>query len=132
MSDTNIDWAEFGSANGDYPDRFKFEAVGDSISGTINSLKIATMADGTRIPALTIKTDDGVERSLLASQRALQALLSQHRPATGDRISIVHTGLGDQKPGKSPAKLFDVAVTRTDIPAPAPAAAAPLSAADLI
>jgi hypothetical protein len=92
------------------------------------------MADGVRMPALTIKTDDGTEWSLLASQIGLQRALSSHRPATGDTIAIVYTGDGEPKPGKSAPKLFDVQVKRGDetpAPAPAPVAAAP-SASSLI
>ena len=112
---SNIDWTEFqGTSSADYPDRFKFEAVGDSISGTLTDIKVATMPDGTRIPALNIATDEGTVCSLLASQRGLQALLAEHRPCVGDRLAIVHTGLGDPKPGKSPAKLFDLKIKRAD------------------
>jgi hypothetical protein len=137
---TTIDWGEFQGQTGDWQ-KFRFEAVGDSIAGVISDMRIATMADGTRMPALTITTADGGDWSLLASQVGLQRLLSQHRPATGDKISIVYVGDLDAKPGKSPAKQFEVAVKRGDetgtpavVPAPAPAAPAPVavSAADLI
>ena len=135
---TVIDWTEFSGASGDYPDRFKFEAIGDAIAGEIVELKVATMPDGTRIPALNIRTADGTIWSLLASQRGLQALLASKRPATGDRVAIVMTGLGEAKPGKSPAKLFDLQLKRGDDPAvaapaaPTPPAPAAPSAADLI
>ena len=129
----SIDWGEFQGSSGDWQ-KFRFETAGDSIVGEITELRIATMADGTRMPALTIKTDDGTEWSLLASQIGLQRALSTHRPATGDTIAIVYTGDGDPKPGKSAPKLFDVQVKRGDetrAPAPTPAAAAP-SASSLI
>jgi hypothetical protein len=129
----SIDWGEFQGSSGDWQN-FRFATAGDSIGGEITELRIATMADGTRMPALTIKTDDGTEWSLLASQIGLQRALSTHRPATGDTIAIVYTGDGNPKPGKSAPKLFDVQVKRGDetpAPAPAPAAAAP-SASSLI
>ena len=129
----SIDWGEFQGSSGDWQ-KFRFETAGDSIVGEITEIRIATMADGVRMPALTIKTDDGTEWSLLASQIGLQRALSSHRPATGDTIAIVYTGDGDPKPGKSAPKLFDVQVKRGDeapAPAPAPAAAAP-SASSLI
>jgi len=136
---TVIDWTEFGSQGGDYPEPFKFLEINDGIGGEIVSLKVATMPDGTRIPAMEIRTDEGTTWSVLASQRNLQAQLAQHRPATGDRIGIVMTGLGESKPGKSPAKLFQVQLKRGDetgtpavAPAPAPAAPVAVSAADLI
>jgi hypothetical protein len=129
----SIDWGEFQGSSGDWQ-KFRFETAGDSIVGEITEIRIATMADGVRMPALTIKTDDGTEWSLLASQIGLQRALSTHRPATGDTIAIVYTGDGNPKPGKSAPKLFDVQVKRGDetpAPAPAPAAAAP-SASSLI
>lgn len=134
---STIDWGEFQGSSGDWQ-KFRFEAPGDSIAGEIVELRIATMPDGTRMPALTIKTEDGSEWSLLASQMGLQRALAQHRPATGDTIAIVYTGDGEAKPGKSAPKLFDVVVKRGDdaapaaaAPAPAPAPAAP-SASSLI
>ena len=131
---TVIDWTEFGGTSGDYPDRFKFEEIGDAIAGEIVDLKVATMPDGTRIPALNIRTSDGTVWSLLASQRGLQALLAAQRPATGDRVAIVMVGFGEPKPGKSPAKLFELQLKRgddTNVPTPTAAPAA-VSAADLI
>ena len=136
---TSIDWGEFQGSSGDWQ-KFRFEAPGDSISGLLQEVRIATMADGTRMPALTIRTPDGTDWSLLASQIGLQRALAQHRPATGDQIALVYTGDAEARPGKSPAKLFDVVVKRSDLPAPAaaapvaPAPAAPVvvSAADLL
>ena len=125
---TTIDWGEFQGSSGDWQ-KFRFEAVGDSIAGEIVELRIATMPDGTRMPALTIKTEDNSEWSLLASQMGLQRALAQHRPATGDTIAIVYTGDGEAKPGKSAPKLFDVVVKRGDEGVPAAAAPAPAPAA---
>ena len=133
---STIDWGEFQGSSGDWQ-KFRFEAAGDSIAGEITELRITTMPDGTRMPALTIKTEDGTEWSLLASQVGLQRALSTQRPATGDTIAIVYTGDGEAKPGKSAPKLFDVVVKRSDqaeaAPAPTPAAApAAPSASSLI
>jgi len=125
---TSIDWGEFQGASGDWQ-KFRFETPNDAISGILQEVRIATMPDGTRMPALTIKTPDGTDWSLLASQIGLQRALAQHRPATGDQIAIVYTGDAEAKPGKSPAKLFDVVIKRGDEPAPAPVAAAPVAPA---
>jgi hypothetical protein len=121
---TNIDWTEFGAASsGDYPERFTFTNPGDQITGTVTSVSIATMPDGTRLPALEIRDDNGAAWSVLAGPKALQGLLAAHQPTAGDRIGIVFTGYAENaKPGKSPAKLFDVAVRRDDTPPAAPAA----------
>jgi hypothetical protein len=138
---SNIDWTEFGGSGGDYPDPFKFLEVGDAIAGEVVSAKVATMADGKRMPALEIRTSDGSIWSVLASQRQLQGLLAQNPPTLGDRIAIVMVGFGPPNPPKSPAKLFEVQLKRGDgtgtpavVAAPAPAApvAAVVSAADLI
>ena len=129
---TTIDWGEFQGSSGDWQ-KFRFEAPGDSIAGEITELRIATMPDGTRMPALTIRTEDGTEWSLLASQVGLQRALSAQRPATGDTIAIVYTGDGEAKPGKSAPKLFDVVVKQADATAqPAAAPAAAPSASSLI
>jgi hypothetical protein len=131
-----IDWGEFQGSTGDWQ-KFRFDNPGDAISGTLVSIRVATMADGTRMPALEIRDSEGTEWSLLAGAVNLQRALSQHRPASGDQVSIVFTGLGEQKtPGKNAPKLFDVAVKHANAAAPAPAPAAPApaapSAADLI
>lgn len=125
---TTIDWGEFQGSSGDWQ-KFRFEAAGDSIAGEITELRIATMPDGTRMPALTIRIEDGSEWSLLASQVNLQRALATHRPATGDTIAIVYTGDGEAKAGKSAPKLFDVVVKRGDESAPAAAPAQPAPAA---
>jgi hypothetical protein len=131
-----IDWNEFaGNADGQYPDKFRFNEPGDSIVGTVRDVRIATMPDGTRLPSIEVEDDNGTTWSVLAGPIGLQRALATHRPASSDRISIVFTGLAEQaKPGKSPAKLFDV-VVKPATPAPAPAAAVAdgsPSAADLI
>ena len=120
----NIDWTEWAAPTGDFPERFRFEATGDSITGEIVRISVATMPDGARLPALEIRDDNGTTWSILASQRALQAALSAHRPATGDRIAVVYTGdAPNPKPGRSAAKLFDVALNRHDSPVQAVAQA---------
>jgi hypothetical protein len=134
---TNIDWTEFaGNPDGQYPEKFRFNEPGDAITGTVRDVRIATMPDGSRLPSLEIEDANGTTWSVLAGPINLQRALATHRPATGDTIAISFTGVSDQaKPGKSPAKLFDVAVKRHDeapaAAAPAPAPAAP-SAASLI
>lgn len=126
MTDEVFDWGEFaGESN--FPDSFKFTEPGMSIVGLITKIRKANFDDGP-IPELWIRLDDGTERSVLASQRNLQMKLAEIRPASGDRIAIVFTGLGEAKPGKSAPKLFDVQLAQGNAPvstAPAPAPAAP-------
>lgn len=117
---TDFDWGEF-AVESEFPEAFKFTNPDDSIVGTIIKIRRATFPDAT-VPELWIRLDDGTERSVLASQRNLQAKLAEARPATGDRIAIVFRGLGDAKPGKSAPKLFDVEVGAKSAPTEAPAA----------
>ena len=116
-----IEWNEFAApaTGGDYPDRFTFTTPGDSVSGELVRAEVATMPDGTRLPALTLRDDSGKEWSVLASQTMLKALLAQHRPNLGDRLGIIYTGDGEPKPGRTAPKLFDVAVSRAEGTAPA-------------
>jgi hypothetical protein len=131
----SIDWGEFGgSADGQYPEKFRFNEPGDSLAGIVRDVRIATMPDGSRLPNLEIEDANGTTWSVLAGPVGLQRALSAQRPATGDKISVLFTSFGEPKPGKSAPKLFDVQVKRGDetpAPAPAPAAAAP-SASSLI
>jgi hypothetical protein len=130
MTDTTIDWGEFaGNADGQYPDKFRFNEPGDSIAGIVRDVRIATMPDGTRLPSLEIEDTNGTTWSVLAGPVGLQRALATHRPATGDTIAIVFTGNGEAKPGKSAPKLFDVVVKRGDEGVPAAAAPAPAPAA---
>lgn len=104
-----IDWGQF---NGNFPTALKFDTPGTSIVGTITRIRVANFAEGP-VPELWIRPDDGEERSVLASQVRLQTKLAELRPASGDRIAIVYTGNEESsKPGKSPAKLFDVDVKK--------------------
>jgi hypothetical protein len=135
-----IDWTEFkSSANGDYPEKVKFNSIGDAIAGVIVDAGKADFADGGRAPFFHIRTGDGTVWSVLAGQMQLQDLIAQQNPQIGDRIAIVMTGF--REVGKGTAKLFELQVKRGDetgtpavAPAPAPAAPAPVavSAADLI
>jgi hypothetical protein len=111
MSDFN--WSDF-EVESEFPDAFKFLEVGDAIAGTITKTKRATMPDGTVLPELWIRNHEGVERSVLVSQRDLQAKLSEARPKVGDDITITLERLGKPKPGKNPAKLFAVTLTGQD------------------
>lgn len=108
-----INWDEFDTP-GDYPAPFKFKAIGDKAVGEVYYVR-TTDFGGTadKVPEIWIRTDDGAELGVAASQVNLRRLLCQHRPAVGDRIAIVYTGdATSTKAGFSPAKLFDVVVRR--------------------
>lgn len=119
-------WDEFKTAD----DRWKPENPGDTIAGTLIGLRVATMPDGSRIPQLTIRKDDGTEASVLASQKQLQAKLAAADPQPGSRIGISFTHM-EQLQGGRTLKHFDVAVKPGDTPATAQPAAS-VSASDLI
>jgi len=62
------------------------------------------------VPLLTIRTDEGQERSVTAGQVLLKSALAEQAPQVGDRIFIQYSGIGEAKPGKAPPKQFKVAV----------------------
>lgn len=127
-------WDDYKGAE----NQFKFSAVGDSIVGTVTSVRLATMPDQNKVPALIIRKDDGTEWSLLVGNADLQYKLASHDPQPGDRIAATYTH--DEQVGKpSPMKKFDVAVKKASGGAPpAPttesvgAPAGGVSAADLL
>jgi hypothetical protein len=115
MSDFN--WDDFNNT-GEF---MTFDNVGDQIAGEVLAVRLGQDFNGKPCPELVLRTAEG-DRTLTAGQKVLQTRLAEERPAVGDRIAVVYSGVGDAKPGKAPAKLFDVAVQRAG-QAPAPAAA---------
>lgn len=129
MSTTNFDWNEYEQPT-EFPDRFKFDAPGQSIAGTITRIRVTDFGGtGEKTPELWLTKDDGAEVSITASQAFLRSALAEKKPQTGDRIAIVYTGNGQAKPGKSAPKLFDVQVKRAGDSAAAPATEQPVAAA---
>jgi len=116
----------------DFWDQFKqtdgwitFKEVGDHVVGDILAIRSGSDFNGDPCPELIIRSDDGEERTLTAGQVMLKSELAAQAPQVGDRIRIVYSGVGDAKPGKAPAKMFDVAVKAKDPNAtPPPAMAA--------
>jgi len=88
--------------------RFKFESVGDTIAGTLVSVREAVGQSGDEFPVLTIGTTYG-EREVWASQYQLKELLSSREPSDGDHIEIKLTGFEPTAMGKM--KLFDLKVS---------------------
>lgn len=112
-----LNWGKYKS------DWFKFEDIGDSIGGNIISLEEGSDYNGNTVPQLVIETDSG-PRKVTAGQVMLQAALAEKEPEEGDHITITYSGNGEGKPGRAPAKLFKVEVTR--------AGAEAVTAADLV
>lgn len=125
-----FDWNKFRDG-----ERFKFINPGDKIEGEILSITTTTFggtADPT--PVLSMKLPNGKIVEVTASQTVLCSRLAEEGPDIGDFLSMTFTGVADNaKPGRSPAKLFDVIVKRgpgdkpaeEKVPVPDPAAEEP-------
>jgi hypothetical protein len=95
----------------------KFETVGDSIAGVINSIRVHTWPDGSAAPQIALTTDQGEDRTMTASQVQLKAALATQRPDVGDHIAVRYTSEEKRSGGKT-LKHFDVKVTKkADLPA---------------
>ena len=92
---------------GDY---VKFEAVGDSVAGTLISVGAHKWEDGSVSPKLLIDTGEG-EKTVTAGQIRLKAALAEARPEAGDKIKITLTQIEKRQGGKT-LKHFDVQVKR--------------------
>ncbi len=134
MPNDPIDWTEFQTPS-EYADVFKFVEPGDRIVGEIIEIRVAQTEHG-RSPVMTIKPDDGDERTVWISNVDLQNKMAAARPQKGDRVAIVFRERGEAKPGQSPPKLYDVDLKRGDDPAatsiPSPQPAGAPKASDLL
>jgi hypothetical protein len=116
-------------------DFVKLENIGDTISGTVQAVRVHRFDDGKVAPQVLLVTDDGEERTLTAGQVRLKAALAEERPETGDHVTVTLTDIEKRAGGKT-LKHFDVTVTRGQpstapvAPAPAAAAAKPAAAPD--
>lgn len=121
-----FDWNEYKSTG----DWITFENVGDRAVGQILAIRQGQDFNGNPCPELVIRTDEG-DKTLTAGQKVLRARLAEEGPQVGDRIAIVYSGVGDAKPGRAPAKLFDVSVSRGDAAGAAASSGQP-SASELL
>lgn len=109
MSD--FDWTNF-KQTGDW---ITFDEVGDQVIGTVTAVRVGKDFNGNPCPELVIDLeDDGGEKTLTAGQKVLQSKLAEEAPQVGDRIWILYSGVGDARPGRAPAKLFEVKVKRDE------------------
>jgi hypothetical protein len=93
-------------------DWITFENIGDHVVGTVKAVRRGKDFNGNPCPELIIDADGEGEKTLTAGQVMLKSALAEEKPRPGDRILIKYSGVGDAKPGKAPAKLFDVTVKR--------------------
>ncbi|CAB5216887.1 hypothetical protein UFOVP199_2 [uncultured Caudovirales phage] len=90
-------------------DFIKFENPGDTVTGTVVSIRAHQFDDGKVVPQIILNTADG-ERTVTAGQVQLKALLADKRPEVGDTLTITHTEIEKRSGGKT-LKHFTVAVT---------------------
>jgi hypothetical protein len=103
-------------------DYAKFEAVGDTVSGTVTGVYPHRFDDGKVAPKIMLDTADG-EIALTAGQVRLKAALSEKRPEVGDSLTVTLTEIEKRAGGKT-LKHFDVVVAKSGTPAAATAAPA--------
>lgn len=104
---TEFDWNEYRQTG----DWITFSEVGDSVVGVVVAVRTGQDFNGRPCPELVLDVD-GSEKTLTAGQVMLRAALAAEQPQAGDRVAIVYSGVGEARPGKAPAKLFDVTVQR--------------------
>ena len=113
--------------NGDY---VKFDAIGDTVTGVVLSVRAHKWDDGQVSPQILLDCD-GEEKTVTAGQIRLKAALAEQRPEEGDTLTMTLSDIEKRAGGKT-LKHFDVSVIRAGDPAantaPAPAAAAPAAA----
>jgi len=87
----------------------KWETPGTVVVGEIVSKTIGKTLNGDPCPQLSLRTDEGEDLTVTASQAALAGAVRAARPNVGDRIRIEFTGTEKREGGKT-LKLFKVDV----------------------
>lgn len=118
MTESIWDDADLKS-NDDY---IKFEAVGDTVTGKILSIRKHVFDDGKAVPQLLLDVA-GEEKTLTAGQVRLKAELAEKRPGVGDVLTVTLSDIEKRSGGKT-LKHFTVTIGG------APAAAAPAPEVD--
>ncbi len=110
-------------------DYIKLEAVGDTCEGVISAIARQTFTDDDSgekkvVPKLTLRAQDGTERTLTAGQIRLKKQLIELRPEVGDHLKVTLTQI-EPRGGKKKLKHFDVAHKRGNGTLPAQRVTAP-------
>lgn len=92
-------------------DFVKFENVGDTVTGTIQTIKAHRFDDNNVVPQILLTTADGDEKTLTAGQTKLKLLLLEQRPEVGDTVTITLTDIEKRGGGKT-LKHFSLDVKR--------------------
>jgi hypothetical protein len=95
-------------------DYAKFEAIGDTVSGTVTGVYAHRFDDGKVVPKIMLDTPDG-EIALTAGQVRLKAELSEKRPEVGDVLTVKLTEVEKRAGGKT-LKHFEVNVIKSGTP----------------
>lgn len=82
MTDDDINWDDMATSG-----FMKFEAIGDSISGTIVKVYPGTDFNGNPCPVMDLVTEDG-ERTLSCGQANLKAQIVALKPKAGETIKV--------------------------------------------
>lgn len=88
---------------------FKFDNVGDSITGQIINIKKHVFDDGSVAAQLLLRKQDGTDITVTAGQIRLKIKLNEMRPTSGDWIQITLSNVEKRAGGKT-LKDFDVQV----------------------
>lgn len=116
-------------------DYVSFKDVGDTVTGTVVTVRRHTFEDGKAVPQIIVATTDGEEKTITAGQVRLKALLAEQRPEAGDVLTVTLSSIEPRAGGKT-LKHFDVNVVRGNDPVaavvaapatPAPSQAAPVA-----
>lgn len=89
---------------------FKFESVGDEITGDVIDVRKGQDYNQLPCPELVLRKDDGADIKVGCGQAQLKAKVLSLRPVAGDRIRIKFSGT--EKAAKGEKKLFDVDVNK--------------------
>ena len=89
-------------------DYVSFENVGDTVTGTIVTIRKHVFDDGKAVPQIILDVD-GTEKTVTAGQVRLKSELATLRPQPGQVLSITLTEVEKRAGGKT-LKHFDVKV----------------------
>jgi hypothetical protein len=101
-------------------DYVSFENVGDTVTGTIVTIRKHVFDDGKAVPQIILDVD-GTEKTVTAGQVRLKSELATLRPQPGQVLSITLTEVEKRAGGKT-LKHFDVKVVGVKPVAAVPAA----------
>ena len=103
------------SGDGDWPDQWTFDEVGDVLKGTLTKITPNVPTKFGDKPVIEVTQDDGKQWSYMLVHANVTAQMKEKRPRTGDSIAIRYDGLGEAKPGKNAPNLYTVEVQRKDV-----------------